>query len=113
LRQPTKGETQKTVTTTQNVGALHSASQVLIKPNDRVSEIFDHGLQQRSFLEISNTRISILPIRHRLASSTDLQILGELNHQLIRDEGHRNRMSIPELVTRMGKWLRKGRAKTQ
>jgi hypothetical protein len=27
---------------------------------------------------------------HRFATSTDADILGELNHQLIRDEGHRN-----------------------
>ena len=47
-------------------------------------------------------------MRHRFASSTDAQILGELNHQLIRDEGHRNRMSIPELVARMDKWLATG-----
>ena len=47
-------------------------------------------------------------MRHRFASSTDSQILGELNHQLIRDEGHRNRMSIPELVTRIDKWLAGG-----
>jgi GNAT superfamily N-acetyltransferase len=40
-------------------------------------------------------------MRHRLAGSADAQILGELNYQLIRDEGHRNRMTIPELVTRM------------
>jgi hypothetical protein len=29
-------------------------------------------------------------MRHRFATSTDADILGELNHQLIRDEGHRN-----------------------
>ena len=32
-------------------------------------------------------------------------MLGELNHQLIRDEGHRNRMTAPELATRMQEWL--------
>jgi hypothetical protein len=65
------------------------------------------------FLKSQTPAFPFFPMRHRFASSTDLQILGELNHQLIRDEGHRNRMSIPELVRRMGKWLRKGRAKTQ
>jgi GNAT superfamily N-acetyltransferase len=28
-----------------------------------------------------------------------------LNHQLIRDEGHRNRMTVPELEQRMREWL--------
>src|SRR4029077_8428499 len=34
--------------------------------------------------------------------------LSELNHQLIRDEGHRNRMLIPELVARIKDWLANG-----
>ncbi len=56
---------------------------------------------QRFFLNSRTPPFSFSPMRHRFASSTDTQILGELNHQLIRDEGHRNRMSIPELVTRI------------
>jgi GNAT superfamily N-acetyltransferase len=44
-------------------------------------------------------------MRHRFATRADSQILGELNHQLIRDEGHRNRMPIPELVARIEEWL--------
>jgi predicted acetyltransferase len=32
-------------------------------------------------------------------------LLAQLNHQLIRDEGHRNRMTIPELEQRMQAWL--------
>jgi predicted acetyltransferase len=31
--------------------------------------------------------------------------LSELNHQLIRDEGHRNPMTVPELEQRMRGWL--------
>src|ERR1700722_10449261 len=31
--------------------------------------------------------------------------LAKLNHQLICDEGHRNRMSVPELDQRMKGWL--------
>jgi len=32
-------------------------------------------------------------------------MLAELNHQLIRDEGHRNKMTVPELEERMKNWL--------
>jgi GNAT superfamily N-acetyltransferase len=39
------------------------------------------------------------------ASEADLALLAEWNHQLIRDEGHRNPMTIDELAERMKKWL--------
>lgn len=42
---------------------------------------------------------------YRFATARDCPLLGELNHQLIRDEGHRNRMSVAELEGRMQKWL--------
>jgi len=42
---------------------------------------------------------------HRLASFDDAKVLGELNYQLIQDEGHRNPMTIRELVNRMQRWL--------
>ena len=32
-------------------------------------------------------------------------MLAELNHQLIRDEGHRNKMTVMELGERMKDWL--------
>ena len=41
----------------------------------------------------------------RLAILKDCPLLAELNHQLIQDEGHRNRMSVPELEQRMRGWL--------
>src|ERR1700730_6507284 len=41
----------------------------------------------------------------RRATSNDCASLAELNHQLIRDEGHRNRMTVPELEQRMKGWL--------
>jgi hypothetical protein len=44
-------------------------------------------------------------MRHRIANVGDSEILGELNQQLIEDEGHRNSMTIPELVERMRGWL--------
>ena len=47
-------------------------------------------------------------MHYRLASCNDAQMLGELNHQLIQDEGHRNRMTIPELAIRAEAWLADG-----
>ena len=41
----------------------------------------------------------------REASDSDLGTLAEWNYQLIRDEGHRNPMTVPELAERMKKWL--------
>ena len=41
----------------------------------------------------------------RRATLDDCARLAELNHQLIRDEGHRNRMTVPELEQRMKGWL--------
>jgi len=42
----------------------------------------------------------------RYASSADLGLLAEWNHQLIRDEGHRNPMTVEQLAGRMAEWLR-------
>jgi len=42
----------------------------------------------------------------RTATLADVAVLAEMNHRLIRDEGHRNRMTIPELRERMEGWLR-------
>jgi predicted acetyltransferase len=42
---------------------------------------------------------------YRRATLSDCVRLAELNHQLIRDEGHRNRMTVPELEQRMKGWL--------
>lgn len=41
----------------------------------------------------------------RFATLDDCPLLADLNHQLIRDEGHRNRMTVPELEARMHGWL--------
>ena len=41
----------------------------------------------------------------RHATLEDRPLLAELNHQLIRDEGHRNQMTVPELEQRMRDWL--------
>ncbi len=44
-------------------------------------------------------------LTYRIAQPTDSDLLGELSFQLIRDEGHRNSMSPPELAARMRDWL--------
>ena len=41
----------------------------------------------------------------RRATLDDCTLLAELNHQLIRDEGHRNPMTVLELEQRMRGWL--------
>jgi predicted acetyltransferase len=41
----------------------------------------------------------------RPATLDDCPLLAELNHQLIRDEGHRNAMTVAELEQRMRGWL--------
>ncbi|MGD0060786.1 MAG: GNAT family N-acetyltransferase [Verrucomicrobiia bacterium] len=41
----------------------------------------------------------------RRATSADCPLLGELNHQLIQDQVHRNPMTVPQLVQRMRGWL--------
>lgn len=41
----------------------------------------------------------------RCASDADLGLLAEWNHQLIRDEGHRNPMSVVQLAERLKGWL--------
>ena len=45
-------------------------------------------------------------MKHRMAAASDLGLLADWNHQLIRDEGHRNPMAVPELRDRMKRWTR-------
>ena len=44
-------------------------------------------------------------MRYRIATAADAHLLAPMNHRLIRDEGHRNAMSVAELKTRMQAWL--------
>jgi len=44
-------------------------------------------------------------ISYRAARLEDCPLLAELNHQLIRDEGHRNPMTVPQLEQRMRDFL--------
>lgn len=46
-----------------------------------------------------------LNIQFREAARKDAAVLARLNQALIRDEGHRNPMSLPELEQRMARWL--------
>lgn len=41
----------------------------------------------------------------RFAVRDDVSQLAEMNRQLIRDEGHRNKMTLPQLQERMSGWL--------
>jgi GNAT superfamily N-acetyltransferase len=41
-----------------------------------------------------------------LADFSDAPLLAAMNHRLIRDEGHRNRMTVDQLAQRMRGWLR-------
>jgi len=44
-------------------------------------------------------------MKRRFAIAGDCRTLAEMNHQLIKDEGHRNPMSIGQLEERMRSWL--------
>jgi GNAT superfamily N-acetyltransferase len=42
----------------------------------------------------------------REASDSDIPLLAEWNHRLIRDSGHRNPMTVAQLSDRMREWLK-------
>ena len=44
-------------------------------------------------------------MHYHLATTADAPLLARMNHRLIRDEGHRNAMSLAELQTRIEGWL--------
>jgi GNAT superfamily N-acetyltransferase len=46
-----------------------------------------------------------ITVNYRLATPDDAEQLAALNQQLIRDEGHRNTMSLAQLTERMSDWL--------
>jgi hypothetical protein len=47
-----------------------------------------------------------MKIAWRYASNADCDLLAEWNHQLIRDQGHRNPMTVVQLAERMKEWLK-------
>jgi GNAT superfamily N-acetyltransferase len=44
-------------------------------------------------------------LRWHSATADDVPLLANWNHQLIRDEGHRNPMTVEQLADRMAAWL--------
>lgn len=44
-------------------------------------------------------------MQYRFTNTADVPLLARMNAALIRDEGHRNRMSLAELEERMAGWL--------
>ncbi len=44
-------------------------------------------------------------LEYRFVTQQDVGLLAEMNQQLIRDEGHRNKMTPPQLRERMADWL--------
>jgi GNAT superfamily N-acetyltransferase len=46
-------------------------------------------------------------LEFRYAADSDIPWLAKMNQKLIRDEGHRNKMTLPELERRMSNFLRK------
>ena len=44
-------------------------------------------------------------MEYHIAYETDLDILAQWNHQPIRDEGHRNPMTVSQLRDRIRQWL--------
>lgn len=47
-----------------------------------------------------------MDVRYRAASVADASAIAPMNAQLIRDEGHRNSMTVPQLAARMAEWLK-------
>lgn len=47
----------------------------------------------------------MMHLQFRRATPDDCPLLAQLNYQLIRDEGHRNKMTVPELEQRTRGWL--------
>ncbi len=47
----------------------------------------------------------MIDLKYRFATQEDVPLLAKMNQQLIRNEGHRNKMTLPELQDRMSGWL--------
>jgi GNAT superfamily N-acetyltransferase len=47
-------------------------------------------------------------MQYRVAMRADALMLARMNHDLIQDEGHRNKMTVDELERRMADWIASG-----
>jgi predicted acetyltransferase len=64
-----------------------------------------HHCSRRSSISSVTVRRRKKKMNFRPATTSDCPLLAEWNHQLIRDEGHRNPMTVPQLEKRMRGWL--------
>ena len=65
----------------------------------------DKSFQVQTFVAAPRECPKSPQLTFRDGTSSDIDQLAEWNHQLIRDEGHRNRMTVPQLADRMRGWL--------
>lgn len=73
-------------------------------------ERIDLKVLQKRTLRATSATVAPRPspgssMRYRNATAAVARTLAQMNHQLIRDEGHRSRMSVGELEQRMRSWL--------
>ena len=47
----------------------------------------------------------MIELQYRFSTQDDVPLLAEMNQRLIRDEGHRNKMTLAELQGRMSDWI--------
>ncbi len=71
----------------------------------RVISLGGKSFQVQSFVAAPPACPESSALTFREGRSSDLDQLAEWNHQLIRDEGHRHRMTVPQLAERMRGWL--------
>ncbi len=82
--------------------AAHGLSEV---GSERVTARGGKSFQVRTFAAEQAEWQQSSALTPREATHSDINQLAQWNHQLIRDEGHRNRMTVPQLVERMRGWL--------
>ena len=82
--------------------AAHGLSEV---ESVRVTSLGGKSFQVQSFVATPPECPQSSALTFREGTSADIDQLAEWNHQLIRDEGHRNQMTVPQLGERMRGWL--------
>jgi len=71
----------------------------------RVTSLGGKSFQVQTFVAAPPKYPKSPPLTFRKCTNSDIDQLAEWNHQLIRDEGHRNRMTVAQLAERMRGWL--------